>query len=366
MDVSNLNPMLDSNSSEEETDKTREIGTQVELDKNIKVEKLVEISINTEEVSESSQKFIKKKYPDNTKGKSLLDIIFREDSSSSVEPRVLGLRGTPNIVHTELGPVTAMIPIYADAKDVCSFIRACDYACEAMDKDSIPLLVKCINTKITGNALEVCRYRETSDWETIKKILRRAFEQRWSPQTLQIGLNSVHKMEVCVDSMESTINAVNGGAHRLELCSALSEGPSLGLLKTIVSIPIFNMLRPRCGYDFQFSDLEIGVILKDCTSFKKAGADGFVFGALTSTGDIDIAACASVILTAQPLPVTFHRATQNPIKTAQKIADLGFKRLLTGGRSPVAFDGKCLIKILIETMKDRLIIIPGAGIQVDI
>jgi len=182
------------------------------------------------------------------------------------------------------------------------------------------------------------------------------------------------QMEICVDSVESAINAVNGGAHRLELCSALSEGgltPSLGLLKTLksmVSIPIFVMLRPRCGYDFQFSDLEIRVILKDCTLFKNAGADGFVFGALTSTGDIDIDACASVILTAQPLPVTFHRAfdiaTQDPIDMAQKVVDLGFKRLLTSGRSPVAFDGKDLIKILIETMKDRLIIMPGAGIQV--
>ncbi|KAF0693841.1 Uncharacterized protein FWK35_00036956, partial [Aphis craccivora] len=46
---------------------------------------------------------------------------------------------------------------------VCSFIRACDYAIEAVDKDSIPLLVKFINSRITGKALE----------------------------TLQIGLNSV-------------------------------------------------------------------------------------------------------------------------------------------------------------------------------
>ncbi|KAE9521721.1 hypothetical protein AGLY_017881 [Aphis glycines] len=195
----------ESNSSEEETDKTNTTKTQVGLNKNIEVEKLVEISINTKEDSDSTQRINKEK----TKEKSLLDTTVREDSNTGVEQRVLGLRSTPNLVHTELGPVrrkqrvkmssvkatieqvTAMIPICADAKDVCSFIRACDYACEAVDRETIPLLVKFINTRITGKALEVCRYRETSDWETIKKILRGAFEQQLSPQTLQIGLNSV-------------------------------------------------------------------------------------------------------------------------------------------------------------------------------
>ncbi|KAE9522162.1 hypothetical protein AGLY_017422 [Aphis glycines] len=180
----------ESNSSEEETDKTNTTKTQVELNKNIEVEKLVEISINTKEDSDSTQRINKEK----TKEKSLLDTTVREDSSTGVEQRILGLRSTPNLVHTELGPVkrkqrvkmssvkatieqvTAMIPICTEAKDVCSFIRACDYACEAVDRETIPLLVKFINTRITGKALEVCRYRETSDWETIKKILRGTFE----------------------------------------------------------------------------------------------------------------------------------------------------------------------------------------------
>lgn len=75
--------------------------------------------------------------------------------------------------------VTAMTQICDHAKDVCSFIRACDYACEAVEKDSIPLSVQFINTKITGKAVEVCRYGETSSWETIKKILQGAFEQQY-------------------------------------------------------------------------------------------------------------------------------------------------------------------------------------------
>ena len=46
-------------------------------------------------------------------------------------------------------------------------------------------------------------------------------------------------MEVCVDNIESLVNAIDGGASRIELCSALSEGgltPSIGFLKHAKSI----------------------------------------------------------------------------------------------------------------------------------
>lgn len=57
------------------------------------------------------------------------------------------------------------------------------------------------------------------------------------------------QLEVCVDSIESSLNAVEAGASRLELCSALSEGgltPTLGLFKTIKKAVSLHVILNVC------------------------------------------------------------------------------------------------------------------------
>ncbi|KAJ9590926.1 hypothetical protein L9F63_016024 [Diploptera punctata] len=181
-------------------------------------------------------------------------------------------------------------------------------------------------------------------------------------------------MEVCVDSVESALNAYHGGASRLELCAALSEGgltPTPGLLrivKSIVTIPVFVMLRLRAGGDFVYTQQEIEVMKNDATVLKDWGADGFVFGALTPSGSVDEKACREIMNIVSPMPITFHRAFDVCIDVHEAlpvIIKLGFSRILTSGQELSAEKGISLIKKLISSANGQIIIMPGAGITKD-
>ncbi|KAM7361308.1 copper homeostasis protein cutC homolog [Cochliomyia hominivorax] len=184
------------------------------------------------------------------------------------------------------------------------------------------------------------------------------------------------KLEVCVDSIASAIAAAEGGAGRIELCSALSEGgltPTVGVLKALkdlpLTIPIYCMLRPRRGHDFVYTDLEMSAILHDMELLQAEGADGFVFGSLTVNREINIEQCQQVVEKAQGLPVTFHRAfdVTDPAKMHENvklIIDMGFKRLLSSGFRQTAQGGLDFLSQLIAKHHKDITIIPGAGINV--
>lgn len=177
-------------------------------------------------------------------------------------------------------------------------------------------------------------------------------------------------MEVCIDSVESAVNAAGGGASRLELCSNLVEGgttPSLGMLKLVkevVNIPVFAMLRPRGG-DFLYSDLEFRVMKEDLQLQKENGADGIVFGMLTEDGLIDKEKTKTLLQLARPLPVTFHRAFDmtNDLEAAlDLLIELGVERVLTSGGDSTALEGLPVIEKLVKRADGNITVMPGGGI----
>ncbi|VDM40221.1 unnamed protein product [Toxocara canis] len=121
-------------------------------------------------------------------------------------------------------------------------------------------------------------------------------------------------VEICVDSLTSAKAAAQGGANRIELCSALKLGgltPTTGILRAVksanVAVDVFCMIRCRGG-DFVYGNDEMETMFADISILKANGADGFVFGALNSEGRLDEVKCRRVVEACYPLPVTLHRA----------------------------------------------------------
>jgi copper homeostasis protein len=66
------------------------------------------------------------------------------------------------------------------------------------------------------------------------------------------------------------------------------------------------------------------------------------------------------------MSVTFHRAfdvCRNPFVALEQIIELGCDRILTSGQMPKAEDGVDLLKQLVEKAGDRIIIMPGCGVN---
>ena len=184
-------------------------------------------------------------------------------------------------------------------------------------------------------------------------------------------MNNKIKLEICVDSIASAVAAEKGGADRIELCSALSEGgltPSAGLISKIVDmlkIDVFVLIRPRRG-DFYYSAPEIAVMKQDIELVKKLGAKGVVIGVLKKDGNINEESMQELIALARPMSITFHRAfdlTPDPFKALEELLDLRVDRLLTSGQQQGAEDGLELISQLVKRAGDKLRIMPGGGIN---
>lgn len=178
-------------------------------------------------------------------------------------------------------------------------------------------------------------------------------------------------LEICADSIESALNAEKGGADRIELCAALSEGgltPGKGFTEQImasVGIPVHVMLRPR-NADFLYSDQEFRIMLRDLDFIRDTGAAGVVFGMLESSGRIDTVRCRELIDRSRPMSVTFHRAfdmARDPFEALDDLVTLGVNRLLTSGKKATAWEGRSLIGELVKRSENRIVIMAGSGVN---
>ncbi|WIB67126.1 copper homeostasis protein CutC [Curtobacterium sp. MCBD17_035] len=161
-------------------------------------------------------------------------------------------------------------------------------------------------------------------------------------------------LEIAVTSAAGAVVARDGGADRVELCTALELGgvtPAQGLVEAVVTvgIPAHVLVRCRPG-DFVYDEDEIATMIREVRAVVASGARGVVVGALGPDGMLDIATIARLRSAARDVradvEVTVHRAIDHaadPIAAAATLPTLGVTRVLTSGGAATAPQGLATI-----------------------
>ncbi|MDQ0456460.1 copper homeostasis protein CutC [Rhizobium paknamense] len=177
-------------------------------------------------------------------------------------------------------------------------------------------------------------------------------------------------LEVCVDSAEGLLAAVQGGADRIELCAALDCGgltPTVGLMRLAARqpVPCFAMIRPRAG-DFVFSAADKDVMLADIEAVRQLGLAGVVLGALQPDRRLDEPLLRDMMIAAQGLGTTLHRAfdlVPDLSEALETAMFLGFGRILTSGGRQAAPEALDVFATLQDRAKNKIALMPGGGMR---
>jgi copper homeostasis protein len=185
-------------------------------------------------------------------------------------------------------------------------------------------------------------------------------------------------LEVCVEDISGLWAAVEGGADRIELCSALTFGgltPSEALIVAAVRapVPVHILIRPRAG-DFVYDVREVDLLVADISSAVAAGCAGIVIGASRPDSTLDTAlleklvsiARSAAVQRAKPVALTLHRVfdlCKHPLETLEAAVRLGFDRILTSGGAESALSGRAALTALARQTHGRIKILAGAGIN---
>lgn len=209
-------------------------------------------------------------------------------------------------------------------------------------------------------------------------------------------------LEIAVTSAAGAVTARDGGADRVELCSALELGgvtPSQGLAEAAVAtgVPVHALVRCRPG-GFAYDADELDVMVREIRALVRSGVAGVVVGALRDDGSLDVDAVRWFVDAAldaagqQPgttpqelaetparapgsrqvpgvssLEVTVHRAVDraaDPVAAVAALAGLGVTRVLTSGGASTVGEGLAsgVLPRLVEVAGD-VQVMAGGGVQ---
>lgn len=176
-------------------------------------------------------------------------------------------------------------------------------------------------------------------------------------------------LESCVENFDGALTAQQNGADRVELCDNLAVGgttPSFATIeyaKKYLNIPQAVIIRARGG-NFEYTDIEKEIMLKDIALADNLEVAGLVVGALQN-GSFDKDFMSKARDLAKNAEIISHMAfdsTVNMIESLDFLISLGYNRVLTKGGSGSASENLDKLKELITHANDRITILVGGGV----
>lgn len=183
-------------------------------------------------------------------------------------------------------------------------------------------------------------------------------------------------LEIIVTTPSEARAAEAGGATQLDLkCDFLEAGltPSAGMIERVcqsVEIPVLAMIRPHARSMVYDAD-DVAVMCTDIRLGRQLGASGFLLGAITEDGRIDVDAMGAFRDAAQDRSLHVHLAwelTADLGRALETLIDLGVESVRTtggGGLSGQAEEGVSAIAGFAEQAAGRIAIVPAGGISAE-
>nr|NUR38185.1 copper homeostasis protein CutC [Sphingomonas sp.] len=179
-------------------------------------------------------------------------------------------------------------------------------------------------------------------------------------------------LEICVDDLAGVRAAAEGGADRIELCSALALGglgpsPAFAAAALESGLRVHAMVRPRAG-DFVYSADELALMSAEIRALASVGVQGAVVGATHQDGRPDRDALARLRDAAAGIEIVLHRAIDlapDPCAAVEVAASLGFDHVLSSGGARTASEGAGTLARMVEAAAGRLNVIAGSGVTAD-
>ena len=179
-------------------------------------------------------------------------------------------------------------------------------------------------------------------------------------------------LEVIATTLEDAKRIEQCGADRIELVSALTEGgltPSYGLIKAVVqavNIPVNVMIRPHAKH-FVYTTDELDIMIQDIEIVKTLGANGVVFGMLSTKTKVNEKQLERLLQACEGLDVTFHKAIDETdvvesIKCLSQYPQVT-TILTAGGCKPVMTQIDTLNQMIMYS--NHLNILIGGGLTLD-